>query len=100
MCPDNRGSPLISKSSNMFCRVGWLLVAAPFFGFSTGALFPLVALELDHRGFGEAFIGSVTSFYYAGSVTGALTYGWIVNRVGYKAAFFSWPCLLAWRPSR
>ena len=73
----------------MFRRVGWLLFAAPFFGFSTGALFPLVALELDRLGFGAAFIGSVTSLYYAGSVTGALTYGWIVNRVGYKVAFFA-----------
>ncbi len=73
----------------MFRRVGWLLVAAPFFGFSTGALFPLVALELDSLGFGEAFVGSVTSVYYAGSVTGSLTYGWILTRVGYKAAFFA-----------
>jgi MFS family permease len=73
----------------MFRRAGWLLVAAPFFGFSTGALFPLVALELDRLGFGETFIGSVTSLYYAGSVTGALTYGWILTRVGYKAAFFA-----------
>ncbi len=72
----------------MFRRAGWLLLAAPFFGFSTGALFPLVALELNRLGFGEAFVGSVTSLYYAGSVTGALTYGWILNRVGYKGAGF------------
>ncbi len=72
----------------IFRRAGWLLVAAPFFGLSTGALFPLIALELDHLGFGETFVGSATSLYYAGSVTGALTYGWILNRVGYKPAFF------------
>ena len=83
-----------------FRRVAWLLVAAPFFGFSTGALFPLVALELDRLGFGEAFIGSVTSLYYAGSVTGALTYGRILNRVAYKGAFFAMQCLPAWRLSR
>lgn len=73
----------------LFRRAGWLILAAPFFGFSTGALFPLVALELDHIGFGETFIGSATSFYYAGSVTGTLTYGWVLNRFGYKVAFFA-----------
>ena len=78
----------MSKSSMMICRAGWLFLAAPFFGVSTGALFPLVALELNRLGFGEAFVGSVTSLYYAGSMTGALTYGWILNRVGYKIAFF------------
>ncbi len=79
----------MSKSSTTFRRAGWLLAAAPFFGVSTGALFPLVALELDRLGFGEVFVGSATSLYYAGSVTGALTYGWILNRVGYKVAFFA-----------
>ena len=79
----------MSKSSVMFRRAGWLFLAAPFFGVSTGALFPLVALELNRLGFGEAFVGSVTSLYYAGSVTGALTYGWVLNRVGYKVAFFA-----------
>ncbi|WP_179954090.1 MFS transporter [Denitrobaculum tricleocarpae] len=78
----------MSDFSMMFRRAGWLLVAAPFFGLSTGALFPLVALELDRLGFGETFVGSATSLYYAGSVTGALTYGWILNRIGYKPAFF------------
>ncbi len=70
-------------------RAGWLLAAVPFFGIATGAMFPLIALELDRAGFDEAFIGTVTSLYYAGSVTGALTYGWLVNRVGYKAAFIA-----------
>ena len=79
----------MSKSSVMFRRAGWLFLAAPFFGVSTGALFPLVALELNRLGFGEAFVGSATSLYYAGSVTGALTYGWFLNRVGYKVAFFA-----------
>ena len=79
----------MSKSSMVFRRAGWLLLAAPFFGFSTGALFPLVALEFNRQGFGDAFVGSATSLYYAGSVTGALTYGWFLNRVGYKIAFFA-----------
>jgi MFS family permease len=77
----------MSKSSKMIRRAGWLFLAAPFFGVSTGALFPLVALELNRLGFGEAFVGSVTSLYYAGSMMGALTYGWVLNRVGYKIAF-------------
>ncbi len=79
----------MSKSSGIFRRAGWLFLAAPFFGISTGALFPLVALELNRLSFGEAFVGSVTSLYYTGSVMGALTYGWVLNRVGYKAAFFA-----------
>ena len=56
----------MAKSSNIFRRAGWLFLAAPFFGFSMGALFPLVALELNRQGFGEAFVGSATSLYYAG----------------------------------
>ncbi|MEO0408091.1 MAG: MFS transporter [Cyanobacteria bacterium P01_A01_bin.135] len=68
-------------------KVIWPLLAVPLFALATGALFPLVALKLDNLGFGEAFIGSVTSLYYAGSVIGALTYGLVVNRIGYKAAF-------------
>lgn len=78
----------MSKPSSMIRRAGWLFLAAPFFGISTGALFPLVALELNRLDFGEAFVGSVTSLYYAGSMLGALTYGWVLSRIGYKAAFF------------
>ena len=70
-------------------HAGWLLAAVPFFGISTGALFPLIALELDRLGFGEAFVGLATSLYYAGSVTGALTYGWVLGRLGYKLAFLA-----------
>ncbi len=77
------------KTASMFRQAGWLFLAAPFFGVSTGALFPLVALELNRLGFGEALVGSVTSLYYAGSITGALTYGWVLNRVGYKVAFIA-----------
>lgn len=83
------------NASLVFHRAGWLLLAAPFFGFATGALFPLVALQLSSLGFGETFIGSVTSFYYAGSVTGALTYGWFLNRVGYKVGFLVMALLAA-----
>lgn len=78
----------MSKPSSMIRRAGWLFLAAPFFGISTGALFPLVALELNRLDFGETFVGSVTSLYYAGSLLGALTYGWVLRRVGYKVAFF------------
>lgn len=78
----------MSKPSSMIHRAGWLFLAAPFFGISTGALFPLVALELNRLNFGETFVGSVTSLYYAGSMIGALTYGWVLRRTGYKIAFF------------
>lgn len=76
------------KPSSMMRRAGWLFLAAPFFGVSTGALFPLVALELNRLDFGETFVGSVTSLYYAGAMIGALTYGWVLRRIGYKVAFF------------
>lgn len=70
-----------------FRKAGWLFAAVPLFAVATGALFPLVALELDRLGYGEAFVGTVTSLYYGGSVTGALTYGLVVNRLGYKLSF-------------
>lgn len=76
------------KPSPIIRRAGWLFLAAPFFGVSTGALFPLVALELNRLDFGETFVGSVTSLYYAGSMVGALSYGWVLRRIGYKIAFF------------
>lgn len=52
----------------MIGRAGWLFLAAPFFGVSPGALFLLVALELTCLDFGEAFVGSVSSLYYAESM--------------------------------
>lgn len=76
------------KPSSIVRRAGWLFLAAPFFGVSTGALFPLVGLELNRLDFGATFVGSVTSLYYAGSMIGALTYGWVLRRIGYKIAFF------------
>lgn len=77
----------MSELRTVFRRAGWLLAAVPFFGISTGALFPLVALELDRLGFGEGFVGFATSLYYAGSVAGVLTYGWVLTRFGYKTSF-------------
>lgn len=78
----------MSELGGVFRRARWLLAAVPFFGISTGALFPLVALELDRLGFGEGFVGLATSLYYAGSVIGALTFGWVLARLGYRVSFF------------
>ena len=49
-----REGAFVTTFSMMFRRAGWLFLAAPFFGVSTGAMFPLVALELNRLGFGEA----------------------------------------------
>jgi len=62
-------------------------MAVPFFGLSTGALFPIIALRLDQLGFNGGFIGFVTSLYYVGSLIGTLTFGYIVRRIGYKPGF-------------
>ena len=63
------------------------LLAVPLFALSTGALFPLFALNLDRLGYGDTFVGTATSLYYAGSLAGTLTYGAVVHRLGYKPAF-------------
>lgn len=76
-----------SEDASFFSHARWLLAAVPFFGLSTGALFSLVALDLDRLGFGEALIGLTTSLYYSGSLAGALTYGPVLRRFGYKISF-------------
>lgn len=70
-----------------FRRSAFLLTAVPFFGLATGALFPLVALQLEGVGLSAGFIGMVTSVYYAGSLFGALTYGALVRKLGYRVGF-------------
>lgn len=68
-------------------RAKWLLAAVPFFGISTGALFPIIAMQLDDAGFKGAFIGLITTLYYAGSFCGTIGCGAIVRRIGYKPSF-------------
>ena len=76
----------LSRTSGLR-KARWPLLAVPLFALSTGALFPLVALDLNRLGFGDTFVGSVTSLYYAGALVGTLTYGLVVKRIGYRVAF-------------
>ena len=68
-------------------RARYLFAAVPLFGLATGALFPLVALNLVTMEVSSGFIGSVTSLYYAGSFLGAVSFGPVVRRLGYRAGF-------------
>ncbi len=68
-------------------RARHLLAAVPLFGLATGALFPLVALNLAAMEVSSSFIGSVTSLYYAGSFLGAVSFGFVVRRLGYRRGF-------------
>ncbi len=64
-----------------------LLTAVPMFGLATGALFPIIALRLQDLGSDPAFIGLVTTLYYCGSFLAALSFGIVLSRLGYRAAF-------------
>ena len=76
-------------------RVRLLYAAVPFFGVSTGALYPLIALDLEARGIDAAFIGLVTSAYYAGSFAGSALFGGVIRRVGFRDAFAATAALAA-----
>ncbi|MEL6576770.1 MAG: MFS transporter [Pseudomonadota bacterium] len=65
----------------------FLLAAVPFFGIATGALFPIVALRLEELGLPKGLVGAATSLYYVGALLGAVTYGAVIRRVGYRAGF-------------
>jgi len=64
-----------------------ILAAIPLVGIATGGLFPLISLELDRLGFSGSVIGFATALYYAGSFLGALSYGWVVGRLGLVGAY-------------
>ncbi len=64
-----------------------LLNAVPIFGLATGALFPVVALRLQELGSAPFIIGLVTTLYYCGSLTAAMTFGKILSKIGYRAGF-------------
>lgn len=64
-----------------------VLAAMPLVGLATGALFPLVALDLARLGMSETLVGAVTSLHYAGALLGAITYGPVIVRLGYRRAF-------------
>lgn len=72
--------PTIWRSTPLFSAI-------PFVGLATGALFPLIALDLDRFGYDKSFIGGTTSLYYLGTFLGAILYGRLVARIGYRRGF-------------
>lgn len=68
-------------------RTAGLFGAVPMFGLATGALFPLVALELEAFGESAGFIGSVTTAYYLGAFLAAATFGLVQKSAGPVLAF-------------
>jgi len=64
----------------------FLFITVPLFALSTTALFPLLALELESKGFSQSLIGIMTSVYYLGAVVGAFSYSNVVRRFGQKGA--------------
>ena len=71
-----------------------LYTVIPLFAVGTGALYPLIALELSAGGHGAALIGAVTSAWYLGAFVGAALSGPVLSRLGYRRAFV-WLALLA-----
>ncbi|MBX2853392.1 MAG: MFS transporter [Rhodobacteraceae bacterium] len=71
----------MSKTS-FYQKTAGLFAAVPMFGLATGALFPLVALELEALGESPGFIGGVTAAYYLGSFLAAACFGSILKRIG------------------
>jgi len=76
---------------NSFLAHTWLarhlFGAVPLFAISTGALYPLITLELYSNDFGNALIGTVTSAWYLGAFLGTVLGGRIIGYFGYHKAF-------------
>ena len=67
-------------------RACGLYSASALYGFTNGALFPLVAIALAQSGVGELRIGWIASAYYAGAFVAALTFAPVVRLIGYRAS--------------
>ncbi|MFD1157853.1 MFS transporter [Roseovarius aestuarii] len=65
----------------------YLFGAVPLFAVGTGALYPLIALELFSNGYGNALIGVMTSAWYLGAFLGTVLGGRVIYRLGYHRAF-------------
>ncbi len=82
---------MVDRDPNSFFAHAWharhLFGAVPLFAIGTGALYPLIALELSSSGYGKAFIGAVTSAWYLGAFLGSALSGPFIRRFGYRLAF-------------
>ncbi len=64
-----------------------LFGVVPLFAMSTGALYPLISLELLSSGYSNTLIGAVTSAWYLGAFLGTVLGGYFVGKLGYHKAF-------------
>lgn len=88
-----------SRNPNTFISHAWsarhLFGAVPLFAIGTGALYPLIALELSSGGYSNALIGAMTSAWYLGAFLGTLLGGRVIYRLGYHRAFAATAILAA-----
>ncbi len=74
-------------SSNGFFADAWR--TRHLFAIGTGALYPLIALELSSGGYGNALIGSMTSAWYLGAFLGTVLGGRVIARLAVCRTEFS-----------
>lgn len=65
-------------------RASGLYSASALYGFTNGALFPLIALELAQTGVDPFQIGWIASAYYFGAFVAALTFAPVVRLIGHR----------------
>ncbi len=65
-------------------RASGLYSASALYGFTNGALFPLIAIALAESGVDQVNIGWIASAYYAGAFLAALTFAPVVRLIGYR----------------
>lgn len=65
-------------------RASGLYSASALYGFTNGALFPLIAIALAESGVDQVDIGWIASAYYAGAFLAALTFAPVVRLIGYR----------------
>ena len=67
-------------------RACGLYSASALYGFTNGALFPLIAISLAESGVDQFHIGWIASAYYAGALLAALSFAPVVRLVGYRVS--------------
>ena len=90
---------MADRNTNGFVTDAWqarhLFSVVPLFAVGTGALYPLIALELSSAGYGNALIGAMTSAWYFGAFIGTAFGGRLIYRFGCHFAFASTAALAA-----
>lgn len=84
LAPDFAAEPSFAEQVT---RAVWVVLASPFYGLASGALFPLVALSMQGQSASPTFIGATAAAYYAGSFLGSLTFGAVIRVLGLRNAF-------------